>query len=104
MPATRGFIVVLNLTDVLGSVPVLVDHGVIIPVRKPSIAHQHAGTGIGRTLRERVSRTLLLPVLCGALRDALSAPLLLLASGCLDARQCQLTTRPPFTPIIWPVT
>jgi hypothetical protein len=28
--ATRGFIVVMNLTEVLGSVPVLVDHGVII--------------------------------------------------------------------------
>jgi hypothetical protein len=28
--ATRGFIVVLNLTDVLGSIPVLVDQGVII--------------------------------------------------------------------------
>jgi hypothetical protein len=28
--ATRGFIVVLNLTDVLGSIPALVDQGVII--------------------------------------------------------------------------
>jgi hypothetical protein len=28
--ATRGFIVVLNLTDVLGSVPVLVDRGVMM--------------------------------------------------------------------------